>query len=143
MFNYKIGYSWEEGSGYIELSNLKQFSKEELEEIIIEVSLRVLIEERKKSPWLDWFEEGDRDESDIYDIYSSFNDILDQVIEILIKDYGFEKIKYEQIIELPGLTGVISPENNYEEKNWCGYNIRIFEEIRKRYCERKNEKKRF
>ncbi len=121
MFLYKIGYNSPEDSEYSEMEHKKKYSKEELNEIVINAVVRVL----------DKIACGD------YPVYifgegPSYDDIHKYVIEELKQD-GFKKVKYQSIWSCFGWASLIDKESWRRDR---GDNLnQIFEAIPKETIE--------
>ena len=108
MYRYKLGYHSCEESGYVELEHEKQFSKEELVDMIGDATVQVI--KRMKQQPLD----------EIY--LHSFQDICSGIwceggyslAEAMIELFGFKSIIYENSISFFGWASIFA-KNDWEE----------------------------
>ena len=152
MYFYKFGYSSEEDSRYIELKHEKKFSDEEFEDLVVKATVEVLINRRPH--WASGPEEGvytkeflethrrswRRTDKEIKEqhrcnVYFRFPDIMDNLKECLIEEYGFEKVEYESYFSIFGWQGLVD-----EEDNWGGKEDPLFTKIRETYKVKKAAK---
>jgi len=137
MYLYKIGcYDWDEHEN-VELQHHLKFSKKEIEEMIIEIGLKFLLNERKKCHHIAW-DEGeiidrdsilrmlkenpnrlkDRDckDEDTYveeyglKYYTRFNNLFSIIIDDMIEKRGFTTLFYQEKIDIEGWEGVVDKE---------------------------------
>ena len=164
MYLYKIGYYSYEDSGYVELSNEKKFSKKEFETFFINATVDLLIERRKEHYWL-FEEEGEISDDERNFLleqlknyperlkdseckteeeyiqkhgtrdYTHFSEIYNEVAQLMIENYGFQKVVYERIVDVDGWGGIV-------DQNRCfGKNEFILNKISKEYWKKKGQKK--
>jgi len=158
MYLYKFGYSSPEDSVYIELQHEDKFSDEEFENIIVEATVEVLINNRPEWTKDFYVEEGVPAKEEIkrktkfykkmakkygYDkiwveksvkkhfeesSYLKFSDITDEMENTLINMYGFKAVKYEAIFTIFGWQDLVN-KNDY----WYDGPDTIFDKIREEY----------
>jgi len=143
MYFYKIGsYSYDGGEN-IEFLHKKEFNEREFEDMFVESTLELLLNRRDCSCFVGT-EEGEipdfmKNRKYAKKHYSNFMSILDEVINVMVEKYGFEKIQYKQEIILDGMVPITNPENiNFADTE----EERIFNRISKEFWKRKNELKK-
>ncbi len=143
MYFYKIGSYSPDGGENIEFLHRREFNEREFEDMFVESTLELLLNKREECPYLIGTEEGeipyfmkDRKYSEKH--YSNFMSILDEVGNVMIERYGFEKIQYKQKMFLDNMVPITNSENinfaNTEEKS-------IFTRISKEFWKRKKNER--
>lgn len=95
MFIYNLGYHTYEESEYIQLYHNKKFNKKEFEKIVIKATITILKKYEIKSTEI-----------------VTFQDILYDVVEELIKNFGFKKVKFSSEFNVFGWANILN------EKDW-------------------------
>ena len=67
--------------------------------------------------------------------YTHFYEIYDGVADVMIKNYGFERVKYEQAIEVYGWCEIVNPDRHSSN------NDKILNKVREKYWRLKKDKK--
>ncbi len=124
MYYYKIGHRDYEHSQYFEFLHKKEFTKQQFEDIFVEVVTNVILKIDTKN----W-------KSLILSI--TFEDNLyecEEIRKIMVEKYGFEEIQYTQQIEVRGETNLVSRKGYMIEEQ----KYHISNRISKKYWRRKN-----
>lgn len=118
MFFYEIGYtSWDE-SPITTLSHSDKFATEEFDEILLQSYVKAnSIAKKRHSDWFDeWLEdkiqkdeELDKDYLDDMRYNPNVTELNQIVIDILLKEYGFKKLKIQG--DFIPVGSYITPEN--------------------------------
>lgn len=95
MYIYNVGYHSYEESEYVQLCHTKKFNKKEFEKIVTKATVNILKEYKIKK--------GEK---------LSFQDILHEVVRELIKNFGFEEIKFTSEFNVFGWANIL------DEKDW-------------------------
>lgn len=166
LYHYYIGTIFYDASTEFSLIHSKKFTKKEFEDIFVESVLKILLDNREKYPQLAGWEEGDVNEKllkmyeeilekeldseppSIIRKYTSIDDIISDVVQLMCNDYGFSTLKYDQEIAI--FNNKITQKD--EEIKQCKYShSQLFQNrdmqtssdilkiIRKKYWERRNE----
>lgn len=98
MYKYKIGYSWEEGSGDIELEHEKLFTKDEITDMVGQAVVEVI----KK------YKMNDR-------LVHAFEDTFHDISEYMESLFGFKKIEYDVYWCINGMTSI------FKRDDWTDY----------------------
>ncbi len=169
IYYYKIGWHDYESSEYIEICHTKEFSEQEIEEMIEEAVVELLISRKGFYGSFDWYDEGnyirtrekikkvykevlknDKEvekyfESSSNKYYTRFHDIFLDAADVMVKKYGFEKIKYKQKISVWGSDQMVKPTpEDKGQREFYNDDVKekekedIFKKIREKYWKRKN-----
>ncbi len=95
IYIYNIGYYSYEEIENVQLYHKKRFNKKEFENIITKATINLLKKHEIKK-----------------DKYITFQDILDSIIEELIKNFGFKKVKFTAEFNVFGWANIL------DEKDW-------------------------
>ena len=138
MYFYKIGSYGYDSEENIEFLHKREFNKKEFEDMFVESTLELLLNRREECPYLMDREEGEipyfmKDRKYKEKHYSDFMSILDEVGNVMVERYGFEKIQYKQKIILDQMVPITNPENtNFADAK----EKRIFNKISKEFWKR-------
>ena len=132
-----MGYSYEEGSDYTEFEHLKKFTKKEFDGYVIDATVEFLLNIRKRKyggPFL--ADEGEIEEkyatkyTSTY--YTNFDDIQEEVADVMVEKYGFKIVEYEQEVDVGGFCPIVDPGERNDE---------ILNKVREKYWKLKKDKK--
>lgn len=109
MYRYKIGYTSYEESNFVELEHEKQFTADELADIVADATVEV-IKQMKAAP-----AEAMMRTHSFQDICSgSYHDDGINLASCLISKFGFKEITYEQVFSTFGWPSI------FHKKDWKG-----------------------
>jgi len=94
MYIYNIGYDSYEETEYVQLYHKNKYKNKEFEEMIMKAVVNVLSKQKIKK-------------SEII----SFQDIFSDLIEELIKNFGFKKVKFDSKFNVFGWTNILDKED--------------------------------
>ena len=94
MYIYSMGYHTYEESDNIQLYHEKKFSKKKFEDIVTKATVNVLKEPEFKK-----------------DKHISFQDIIYDIAEELIKNFGFKEVKFTADFNIFGWANILDEED--------------------------------
>lgn len=104
MFFYEIGYTtWDESPITI-LSHIKKFTKDEFNEFVLQAYVKAnIIAKKQHNEWFDeWLENKIQNDEELDDDYiddmrysPTVSDLNRNVIDILIKEFGFKRLNIQ------------------------------------------------
>ena len=109
MYIYIVGYGTMEESDYIYLTHADKWCKETFEDVIIEASKIALSKKADE----DYFLINMDYKENKLKAHVTFEDILFDVVDILIKEHGFEKLKVTGNVSTFGWANLL--ENDWKE----------------------------
>jgi hypothetical protein len=112
MYIYDMGYYTYEESDYHQICHEQKYNDKEFEEIVIKAAINILKEKETKK------------EERI-----SFQDILHDVVEELIKNFGFKEVKFTVRHYIFGWPNIL------DEKDWKGDRGKELNQLTKRIKE--------
>ena len=175
QYFYRIYHEDYDISDEVELTHIRKIGTREFNNILIEVFLEILLEERDKIPTVNNEREGEIRDFHVEDLikylgendehgqsirervlentewfidnylkchFTSPLDVFDLMVEMLIKDYGFKRLKYDQHIGFGSCLYIVNTKRTKDDNK--GYPDRgtiLFDRIRKKYWIRLKKKK--
>jgi len=103
MYLYNIGYSSPEESEYIQLYHKDKLSKQEFEKIVMNSAANIFDKEKTDD--------------------TNFQDIFSEVVEDLIKNFGFKQVDFEAEFSIFGWPNII------DKNDWKGQRDELLDKL--------------